>query len=343
MARESFTPSSRDRNALIDLPGSDDLPESVSVNLDDKDEQKFVIVEEDDTPEADRGRPTSYEPEGDDDETENRRRDPASRIKRLSFERETERRGREQADRERDAAIEVARAARAEADDLRNRLSRNSSALADNMLERNKQQIENATTRLTKAHEDGNAAEMAAAQVEISRLTTEEMAIKTRVPPKPAEGQQQQQQPAPVQQQAAPATLAPQVAAWVGRNNWFGRPGNEDKTDLAMATHKRLTKANINPHDPRYIEELDRTMKAVYPEHVASASADDNSGQERRREAPRPNANAGGSRQQEQGAGGSRTVTLTRSELSIAKRLGVTPQAYAREKQRREAAQGDGA
>ena len=340
MARESFTPSSRDRTALIDLPGSGDLPEAVSVNLDDNDEQNFVVLEEDDTPEADRNRPTSYVPEGDDDEEKDgRRRDPASRIKRLSFERETERRGREQAEREREAALDVARAARAEADDLRSRLTRNTSVLADNMLERNKQQLEGAKGKLTRAHEEGNSSDMADAQVEISRLTTEEMAIKSRAP---APQQERQPEFAPQQQQAAP-TLAPQVAAWVGRNSWFGRPGNEDRTSLAMATHQRLVKENVNPHDPRYIAELDRTMKAVYSDHVATPSGDDNSGQERRREAPRPNANAGGGRQQDGGSGGSRTVTLTRSELSIAKRLGVTPQAYAREKQRRDAAQGDGA
>ena len=337
MARESFTPSSSDRNALIELPGSDDLPENVVINLDDKDEENFTVVEEDDTPENDRGRPTSYEPENENDA---KRRDPASRIQRLNFERETERRGREQAEREREAALEVARAARAEVEDLRSRLARNNTALADNMLERNKQQLDNATARLAKAHEEGNSAEMAAAQVEISRLTAEEMAIKTRAPARPAEGEQQRQAPAAAPQQAAAPTLAPQVAAWVARNRWFGSAGNEDKTQLAMATHQRLVKQGINPNDVRYIEELDRTMKAVYPDHVVTAQADGNSGSERRRDA-RPNANAGGSRQQDTDSS-ARTITLTRSELSIAKRLGVTPQAYAREKLRK-AAKGDGA
>lgn len=338
MARESFTPSSGDREKLIELPGADDLPENVVVDLDDKDEENFTVLEEDDTPENDRGRPTSYEPEN---ENDGKRRDPASRIQRLNFERETERRAREQAEREREAALEVARAAREEVADLRSRLARNNTALADNMLERNKQQLDNATARLTKAHEEGNASEMAAAQVEISRLTAEEMAIKTRAPAKPAESDAR---PAPAQQaqpaqQAAP-TLAPQVAAWVGRNRWFGAPGNEDKTQLAMATHQRLTKQGIAANDPRYIEELDRTMKAVYPDHVVTTQVADNNGSERRRDA-RPNANAGGSRQPEND-GNARTITLTRSELSIAKRLGVTPQAYAREKLRR-AAKGDGA
>ena len=59
MARASFRASNGDRTRMQELPSSaDDLPETVSVDLDDKDPQNFEIVEVDDTPERDRGRPT---------------------------------------------------------------------------------------------------------------------------------------------------------------------------------------------------------------------------------------------------------------------------------------------
>lgn len=348
--RQSFSPSTRGH----ELPSSaDDLPDLVSVDLDDADGENFVIVEEDDTPEADRGKPTSYEEEESvydiaaQTDDLRKRRDPASRIKRLGFERETERRRAEQSERERDAAIEAAHIAREEADDLRQRLTRSSSALGENMVERNKQAIEAARGKLTRAHEEGNSEAIADAQIEISRLTAEELAIKSRVPPRGAAPTQQRPAPAaqPAAQPAAAPSLAPQVADWIGRNTWFNKRGQEEKTEMAMGIHRGLIARGIQPSDPRYTQELDRKMKAVYKDHVVSPGMpDDDTGGGPRREAPRPNANGGGSREQAPGAT-PRTVTLTRSELSIAKRLGVSPQQYALSKVQREKrlGQGDGA
>lgn len=345
--RQSFAPISGDRRNDVQLPVSaDELPDSVSVDLDDKDPDNFVILEEDDTPEEDRGRPTSYTPEdeelaGEVEDLRGRRRDPASRVKRLTFERETERRRAEQAEREREAAIELARTTTAENEDLRQRLQRGNSALAENMLARNGADIQTAKAKLAKAHEDGDATAMADAQVEISRLTAEEVAIKTRAPRQPDPNnppppqQPQRQQPAP--------QLAPKVAAWIGRNAWFGK--DKAKTEFAMGIHRSLEAEGVVPTDDRYTQELDRRMKAVYNDHTSSEDDDTSRRSEDRREqqrdARRPNANAGGAREAAP-PGGPRTVTLTRSELSIAKRLGVTPQAYARSKMERDGRLGNG-
>lgn len=176
MARQSFRASSGDENQKINLPPSaDELPDSVSVDLDGSDPNAFEIIEEDDTPEADRGRPTEYDPDPNfDEEVENLRtrgkKTVEGRISRLKFERETERRAKEAAIREREAAIEMARAAQAEAQALRGRVEQSGAVLADSMLSRNESALREAKQLLKMAYAAGDTDAIADAQTAISRL-----------------------------------------------------------------------------------------------------------------------------------------------------------------------------
>lgn len=357
MPRQSFKASSGDENSKIQLPPSaDEFPDTVSVDLDGSDPNAFEIIEEDDTPEEDRGRPTEYEPDPNfDDEVENLRsrgkKSVESRIKRLSFERETERRAKEAALREREAAIEMARAAQAEAEALRQRVEQSGAVLADSMLSRNETALREAKQLLKMAYAAGDTDAIAEAQTAISRLAAEELAIRQRMPTQAEQEarQQQVQQPVYAPPQPAAPQLAPNVAAWISRNSWFGKPGNEDRTEFAMSIHRTLVARGVNPASPEYTKELDRGLKAMYKDHQASNDyvddmSEDDGSDEPRRVARRPNATADASR--ENGVSqtpNKRAVTLTRSELSIAKRLGVSPQAYAAQKLRRQQADGDGA
>lgn len=361
MARESFRASRGDEGDKINLPPSaDELPDTVEVDLDNSDPNAFEIVEEDDTPEEDRGRPTSYDPDPSMDEqiddlrVRGNKKKIEARIKRLSFERETERRAKEEAQRQLNAAIEAARMAQAEAQELRRTTQMSGTALADSMLARNEVALREAKMHLKQAHELGDTDRMVAAQEAISRLTAEELAIRSRMPTQQEQETQQQQYQPPQQpqyqqpqyQQPAQPSLAPNVAAWLSKNTWFSRPGNEAKTKLALSIHEALVSRGISPESADYTRELDRGLKAMYTDHQpfdADASEDDFDA-EPKRVAKRPNVTADAGREnavsQRQP---SRTVTLTRSELSIAKRLGVSPQAYAAQKLKDMQRGGDGA
>lgn len=352
MARESFRASRGDEGDKITLPASaDELPDAVEVDLDNADPNGFTIVEEDDTPEEDRGRPTSYEPDPDmDGQVEDLRalgkKKIEARIKRLSFERETERRAKEEAQRQLNAAVEAARMAQAEAEEMRRRVVDSGSALAESMLSRNETAMREVKMRLKQAHELGDTDRIVEAQELLSRLASEELAIRQRMPVQqeyaaPAPAQQPYQPPA---QPAAPQ-LAPNVAAWISKNSWFGKPGNETKTKFALSVHEALVARGVNPASAEYTRELDRGLKTMYTDHQPfDNGSDDDIDEQPKRAAARPNANADVGR--ENGVNQrqpSRTVTLTRSELSIAKRLGVSPQAYAAQKLKSQQRGGDGA
>jgi hypothetical protein len=334
--RGAFRATNSDRSKFVELPRSaDDLPDTVSVDLDDKDPQKFTIVEIDDTPEADRERPTELEGGSLADQEEDLRDvsvKTKKRIERLRFETHTERRAREKAERERDEAVNFAKSMNEENARLRTAADSGNTALANSMIGERQARIDDATRRLTQAHSEGNSQEISKATQDLSLANAEMVAIRTR-PAAPTPEPQRQQ---PAQQQPA-SNIAPRAAQWVERNRgWFNVNGADQKSAKALSLHYDLVNRGVDPNSETYIRELDKGLKAVYPEHESFDSPSENDGGRQGGSTPRrTNVVADGDR----GSGSTtpanpRTVELTRSELSIAKRLGVTPQAYAKEKMR---------
>lgn len=324
----------RDRGPIdIDLEG---VPEGgVMVDLDDKDPNNFTVIEIDDVPEKDRGRPTEVlNPVGEVTEEELRGLGVKTqeRIKRMTFERETERRGREAAERTANEATEAARRLLAENERLKTASAATATALSDTMLREREASLTSARTKLAAAHDEGNGEAIAEATTEISTLTAEIAMIKAQAPRKPAPkdpgDQPADRQPAQQQQQQNRQPLEPNVASWIADNrDWFGRPGFEEKTAVAYAVHDRLVKQGVKPSTDEYTTGLDEGLKKVFADHQTSAERNNPAGAERET-SRRSNTVGSGSRQQPSGDA-PRTVSLTASQVKLAKTLGITPQAYA--------------
>lgn len=345
MARESFRLNVADRQQMHEIP---DGP-SASVRLGPKNDD-VEIIEIDDTPEADRGRPTRVESsvldQEEDDLRERISQRTQKRIDRLKFETETERRGREAAERERDAAVRLAQQQADELATARRQIETGSTALADSMKAERESRITDAEQRLERAYTDGDNAAIAKATRDLSLAQAELVAITSRLPAPRAEqprAEQQQQREQPQQQQRSPQqapTMAPNVARWIAHHDgWFGK--DKAKTEFAMSLHRNIEARGIRPETDQYTEELDKGLKAVYPDHKPfSGSRNDGDG-EQGSGPRRTNVTQGGSRDAPVDGSGSQRVELTSSELAVARRLGLkTPEqlgAYAREKQKREA------
>lgn len=332
MARGKFQASTGDNNHRQQLPPSaDELPDTVSVNLDDKDPNAFQIVEVDDTPAADRGKDTTWNgPSSLEDQEDDLRnlskRQFEKRLSRVVAETQTERRAREAAERERDAAIELARNQNTELTRLRQTTESGNTALLSSMRAEREGRIAEAARRLEQAHLEGNGAAIAKATVDLGQAQAELVAINTRAPQPAAPAVQPAPQPAPRQQ--APS-IAPRALAWVQRNTWFDARGGDDKSRDALDINEALTRRGVDPNSEGYTRELDRRLKALYPDHIPF----EQDGDRQERSIPRrSNTVADSSRENDSPSANPRTVELTRSELSIAKRLNITPQAYAAEK-----------
>ena len=316
--REGFRPQPIDRTNTIDLP-TGDLPERVSVDLDATDGNAFTVVEVDDTPEADRGRPTNVE---DLEPVAGDSPNVAKRIARLKAETHTERRAREEVERREAAAIDLLRSRDAEVADLRKRLEGSTGALAASMKSDREARLADARVRLERAHAEGDSSAMAAATADMGMVQAELVQIAARTP---TQRQEQERQPTPQPQRQAP-NLAPAVAAWISKNDsWFNK--DAAKTKLALSLHDTIVQRGIQPTDPNYTRELDKGMKAMYSDHVAyeQSNGDDDGGTPTPR---RTNVVAEGSRDTGR-VSNPRIVELTKSQLAIAKQLNVSPQMYA--------------
>lgn len=340
MAREGFKATPRDRQQMHEIAGSSDLPDLVTIDLDGEDPNAFEIVEVDDTPEADKGKPTKWNGKSATEESPLQGVHPKvqKRIDRLRAETETERRAREASERREQAAVELARQQAEELTDLRRRLETGSTALATSMKEQREQRIEDAKRRLSQAHADGDSDAIAVATVDLGQAQAElaQINVRTARPSQPEQQRDQPQQPAQPRQQP---NLPPDVVGWITKNDaWWNK--DRTRTDFALSLDKAVRARGIQPGTPAYTAELDKGMAAMYPDHQpyrsSSVDDDDEPSREERSNPRRTNVVDRGSREESASQGQRRTVELTASEVAIANRLRVPLAKYAAEKLRRE-------
>jgi hypothetical protein len=139
--------------------------ENQEVDLDNTDEIEVEI--QDDTPEEDRGRPRKAESESesdtpaveeDDDDADLGKHSESvqKRIKKLKFEYHEERRRKETADREREAAVQYAQQVKGENDRLRKNLNEGESVLITQAKARIASELANVKARIQIAYEAGD-------------------------------------------------------------------------------------------------------------------------------------------------------------------------------------------
>ena len=124
-------------------------------------------------------------------------------------------------------------------------------------------------------------------------------------------------------QQPAPDRRAVQ---WQKRNSWFGGNAQSEKimTQAAMVIHKELIDEGVYPDaDPdEYYSELDARIRTEFPDKFKNVRSE-----------KKVQVVAGGTRTS---PSGKQKVTLTKSEVETANKLGVSLQEYAKQKMRRD-------
>lgn len=288
-------------------------------------EEKFEIEVVDDTPPEDQNRPRrpeGVEPEiPDDDEIASYSESVQKRIKKLRYEFHEERRAREAAEREREEAISLAQRERQEAERLRQSVSQGENLMIEQAKRRVAVQIEQAQNAYKAAYESGDSDALVKAQTTLTELKNEEYRLKTFRPAAP-------QQPAPVAQQPVqqqptqpqPPKVSERTKQWADKNPWFGRPGNEEMTAQAFAAHEKAVRDGVAPESDEYYNRIDQAVRKLFPDRFEGTGV----GQQ-----PQPQkgvvvAPAGRSSGQSP-----RKITLTQTQVSVAKRLGLTIEQYA--------------
>jgi hypothetical protein len=283
-------------------------------------EDEAVDIEEvDDTPEEDRDRapmPKELVDELEADDLGEYSEKVKQRLKQLKKVWHDERREKERVQREQEEAINVARRVLDENRTLKNTLSVGETRLLDSYKIAADRDMAAARRDYIAAHETGDSEGLVAAQERITAAALRTQQLNDYKPSlqQPVE-QVYQPQAAP-----APQRVDPKTEAWQKRNTWWGT--DAEMTAAALGLHQKLEQQHGKSFvgSDEYWRAVDTTMQRRFPEYFGDAKPA--KGDKRRPStvvAPATRSTA------------SRKVVLTKSQVALAKKFGLTPEQYARE------------
>jgi hypothetical protein len=294
--------------------------------LESKDNSEFDIEIVDDTPEADRRRkdlPKSVVEDLDADELEEYSDKVKARLGQLKKVWHDERRAKEEAFREQQEALAFARNALEENKRLKSRLSDGEKSFIDTAKGAAELEMEIAKRAYKEAYDSGDSDKLVDAQEQLSTVNYKLQQIKNYRPPL-------QTQEIPVntpQEQVQAPRPDPKASSWQERNPWFGR--DRLMTSLALGLHEDLVDKNGQAYatTDEYYQRIDTTIRNKFPEYFEDDVKTTNGGGKPVTRTDRPaTVVAPASR-----STSSKKIVLKQSQLSIAKKLGLTPEQYARE------------
>ena len=224
-----------------------------------------------------------------------------------------------EAERQRDAATEYARAADESRKTLEKRFERTDADYMKKFESSVKQGMDSAQKELARAIEAGDAKAQVEANKRIATLAfdnarlEQSKEVREEAPARPADVR------APQQPSSQLPASDPQADAWASRNTWFGQ--NRAMTFTAFEIHKDLVdKEGFDPKSDEYYAEVDKRIRVDFPHKF------DKSDNKYTTEPVQTVASAKRSVKP-----GRKTVRLTSSQVAIAKKLGVPLEEYAKQ------------
>jgi hypothetical protein len=229
-------------------------------------EDKFEIEIEDDTPPEDRGRKPMKEPVEDlsDEELLSYDEKVQARMKKFTRGYHDERRAKESAVREREAAETYARQIIEENKRLQQQLSSGSKVLIEQSQSSAQLELESAKKKYKEAYELADVDALAEAQAEIAKAT---LRMDKASGMKPIEVDEREFSPA----QPEKPNLTPRTQKWIDTNSdWWGK--DDEMTMTAMGIDRKLQKEYGAGYvgTEEYFQTIDKTMRKRFPEHFES-------------------------------------------------------------------------
>lgn len=304
-------------------PNDDDFDfEIENENTPVPEDNKPEIEVEDDTPPEDRGRqplPKEIVEELEADELEDYSDKVKTRLKQMKKVWHDERREKERALREQQEALAAAQRYRQEAEQLRQTLSRGEQELVGTYKQNAEFELAEARRAYRDAYESGDTDRVLEAQ---EKLVSAQYKMRQVQEYKPTLQDTTTEVEVPQQQVAIPQPDA-KTMAWQERNTWWGT--DPEMTASALGLHQKLERER-GPQfvgSDEYWSAIDTTMRRRFPEYFGEEQATTgNSG----RVTKPANVVAPASR-----STSAKKIVLKQSQLAIAKKLGLTPEQYARE------------
>jgi len=291
---------------------------------DDQTDDQIIIDVEDNTPAEDRNKPPMeekvkaelYNDELEDYSTKVKKK--LIQMKRLAHE---ERREKENALREQQEAITFAQRMMEENKRLKSNLNNSEKNVLVTVQKAVAMEMEAAKRAYREAYDSGDTDKVMEAQEKLTQATLKSEKVRNFRP------QPLQEEETPVQMQSQPEPQFrpdPSAQAWQQENPWFGE--DEEMTSLALGLHERLKREGVQVSSQEYYRKIDATIRRRFPEKFED-EAEQESRPVRKSSVVAPATRSTSPKR----------VRLNPSELSLAKKLNLTPEQYAKAKLEMEA------
>ena len=306
---------------------------------------EFEIEIEDDVPPDDRNRkPVDKETvkklEVEVDELDKYSLDAKEKLIKMKKVWHDERRAKEEADRERHEALRVAKQLMEENKSLKSKLSTGEEEYVSASKQNAVLELESAKKAYKDAYDAGDSDQLVEAQerLTMAKIKVDKLDNHNPVYKKPVEDERNEVQS--FQEQSAPKPDK-KAAKWQKRNTWFGQ--DEEMTSLALGLHEKLKRTGVNIGSDEYYDAIDTTMRRRFPEAFEDNSDDDeNEKVESRTEEPQKTSKPKSSTVVAPASRSTspKKIRLSNTQVALAKKLGLTPEQYARELTKLEAQNG---
>ena len=303
----------------IDVSGkkeADDYKEKeVEVEVEAKEEKEVEIEVVDDTPKKDRKRKASAAPEDvTDEELENYSEKVRKRIQHFSKGYHDERRAKEAAERERRELEAYAKKLVDENKSLLDTATKSNLALVEKGKKDAEKDVNVAKFAYKKAYEAGDAVKIVNAQerltdakMKLDKLSTVDTSL------------QVSQTPVQMQETEVETPQSDGKASnWAQENTWFGT--DDEMTAYAMGVHNKAVKEGFDPSSDEYYERINSRMRSTFSDYFGEDGQTEQETKKRKSNVVAPAARSTSPKK----------VTLTRTQVAIAKKLGVPLELYAK-------------
>jgi len=287
------------------------------IDIEDK-EKDFELEIEDDTPEQDRNRqplPKEMVQDLEEDELEEYSEKVKTRLKQMKKVWHDERREKEAALREQQEAVSLAHNLVEENKKLKTRLTEGEKSLIMTATREAELDTQMAERAYKEAYDSGDSDQILEAQKKLHATSNRLERLKGYRPTLQASENGVQNQPT----QAAAPRLDQKTDSWRKQNTWFGQ--DEEMTATALGLHQKLEKQYGAQYigTDEYWNTVNKTMQKRFPEYFG-----DEEPEKPQRTAATVVASASRST-------APKKIVLKQSQLALAKKLGLTPEQYARE------------
>ena len=305
----------------------DEIDDVKVVTEDDEGDEKIIIDVEDNTPEQDRNKdplPEKVKEELYNDELEDYSTKVKKKLIQMKKLAHDERREKENALREQQEAVAFAQKIMEENKRLKSNLNNSEKNVLATVQKAVEMEMNEAKRAYREAYDSGDTDKVMEAQERLTQATLKVEKVKN-FRPQPL---QEEETPVQMQPQPVPQVRAdPSAQAWQQQNPWFGE--DEEMTSLALGMHEKLKREGVPVSSQEYYRRIDANIRKRFPEKFEEES------EQERRPVRKSSVVAPATR-----STSPKRVSLNPSELSLAKKLNLTPEQYAKAKLEMEARNG---